>query len=410
MKHLHILLVKCLPLGSLKPHPRNPRTHSSKQLRQIAESIRKFGFVIPILIDADDVVIAGHGRLEAAKLLAMETVPTICVAHLTEPQKRALILADNKLAQNAGCNNELLALALNDISKLDIGFDLTITGFETAEIDLLTNPLGITIGGEEADEICDVDRARPVVSRRVDLWNLGRHRLLCGDASSVDSFPLLLEGHKAEMVFIDPPYNVPIDGNVSGLGSVKHREFSMAAGEMSEAEFTAFLEKTLGLLVQHSTDGSIHFICMDWRHLFELHSAGNRTYAELKALCVWAKSNGGMGSLYRSRHELVFVFKNGRAPHVNNIELGRFGRNRTNVWEYPGMNEFHEGRLDDLAMHPTVKPVAMIADAILDCSERNAIVLDCFGGSRTPGIRAWHTRRRARASVRPSPYVRGPIS
>jgi len=207
------------------------------------------------------------------------------------------------------------------------------------------------------------------------------------------------------MIFTDPPYNVPIEGHVSGLGGVRHREFAMASGEMSEAEFTAFLEQIFGRLVGHSTDGSIHFICMDWRHCFELLSAGRRTYAELKALCVWNKNNGGMGSLYRSKHELVFVFKNGSAPHINNIELGRFGRNRTNVWDYAGMNAFRDGRLEDLATHPTIKPIDMIADAILDCSKRDAIVLDCFGGSGTTLVAAEKTGRRAAVMEIDATYI-----
>jgi DNA modification methylase len=262
-----------------------------------------------------------------------------------------------------------------------------------------------TGGGEDADEVCTVDRAQPAVSRPGDLWILGRHHLLCGDATREDSFKHLLDGHRAQMIFTDPPYNVPIDGHASGLGDVRHREFAMASGEMSEAEFTAFLEKIFGRLVKHSIDGSIHFICMDWRHCFELLSAGRRTYAELKALCVWNKTNGGMGSLYRSKHELVFVFKNGGAPHVNNIELGRFGRNRTNVWDYAGMNTFGDGRLEDLATHPTIKPVDMIADAILDCSKRDALVLDCFGGSGTTVIAAEKTGRRAAVMELDAAYV-----
>lgn len=406
MKYLRNLRVESMPLASLKPQARNPRTHSPKQVRQIADSIRTFGFVNPILIDSDGGVIAGHGRIEAAKVLGIDAVPSIRLADMTEAQKRAYILADNKLAENAGWDNELLAIELNYIADLDIDFDLTITGFETAEIDLLMHASDTTDGGgEEADETCDVDRAQPAVSRPGDLWLLDRHRLLCGDATANDSFEHLLDGHRAQMVFTDPPYNVPIEGHVSGLGGVRHREFVMASGEMSEAEFTSFLEQIFGRLVEHSTDGAIHYICMDWRHCFELLSAGRRTYAELKALCVWNKSNGGMGSLYRSKHELVFVFKNGNAHHVNNIELGRFGRNRTNVWDYAGMNTFRDGRLEDLAAHPTVKPVDMIADAILDCSKRDAIVLDCFGGSGTTVIAAEKTARRAAVMEIDAAYV-----
>ena len=405
MEHLRNLRVELQPIASLKPHAGNPRTHSPKQVRQIAESIRKFGFVNPILTDPDGGVIAGHGRIEAAKLLGIQMVPTIPLAELTEAEKRAYILADNKLAENAGWDEELLALELNYIAQLDVEFDLTVTGFETAEIDLLINPPDSADGEQGDDELCDVDFARPTVSRPGDLWVLGEHRLLCGDALEDGSFAQLLDGRRAQMVFTDPPYNVPIDGHVCGLGDVHHRDFVMASGEMKEAEFIAFLKRVFGQLSKYSSDGSIHYICMDWRHIYELVTAGRDVYSELKSVCVWNKTNGGMGSLYRSKHELIFVFKNGSAAHVNNIELGRFGRNRTNVWEYAGVNSFREGRLEDLAAHPTVKPIAMIADAIIDCSKRGATVLDCFGGSGTTLIAAEKTGRRAAVMEIDAAYV-----
>ena len=395
MNYLRDLQVRLLPVTSLTPHASNPRTHSPKQLRQIAESIKEFGFSNPILTDSNGGVLAGHGRLEAAKLLGLEMVPTIPLAELSEAQKRAYILADNRIAEEAGWDQELLALELKYIADLDVEFDLTVTGFETAEIDLLINPPDSAGAGQGADEFSDVYSTQPAVSRPGDLWLLGEHRLLCGNATENGGYARLLEGRRAQMVFTDPPYNVPIDGHVCGLGDVQHRDFVMASGEMTETEFITFLETIFGRLVKNTTDGSIHYVCMDWRHSYEILSAGRRIYPELKALCVWNKSNGGMGSFYRSKHELVFVFKNGTAAHVNNIELGRFGRNRTNVWDYAGINAFSEDRLEDLAAHPTVKPVKMIADAILDCSERGAIVLDCFGGSGTTLIAAEKTGRRA---------------
>jgi DNA modification methylase len=386
------LKVEYLPLVQLIPHARNPRTHSAKQVRQIAESMKKLGFNNPILIDQNRGVVAGHGRLLAAKLLGMSHVPTICLDQMSETQKRAYILADNRLAQNAGWDRELLALELSYITELEIDFDLTITGFETAEIDLLL--LKESGSCDEAEQVPEVDRSKPSVTRVGDLWILGPHRLLCADSTDARAFEYLLDGEQAEMIFIDPPYNVPIDGNVSGLGQIKHREFAMASGEMSEAQFIAFLNAVSRNLITHSVDGSIHFVCMDWRHCFAVLSAARDVYAELKNLCVWNKDNGGMGSFYRSKHELVFVFKNGTGPHINNVELGRYGRNRTNVWDYPGMNSPHQGRLEELAMHPTVKPVALIADAILDCSKRRGIILDCFGGSGTTLIAAQKTGRR----------------
>ena len=391
---IHRLKVRIVPVASVQPDGRNPRTHSHKQIEQIASSIQQFGFTLPILIDAKRRVIAGHARLEAARLLGLEYVPTICLDYLSEPQKRAYLIADNKLAENAGWDHELLALELHCLSELDLDFDLTITGFETAEIDLFVEGPDPGAADDTADKIPEIDASRPPVSRLGDLWILGRHRLLCADATERTSYEHLLASKKAQIVFTDPPYNVRIDGHVCGSGSIRHLEFRMAAGEMSDAEFIRFLNTALGHLTRYSRDGSIHFICMDWRHMWEIMSAARDVYAELKNVCVWTKDNGGMGSLYRSRHELVFVFKNGTAPHINNIELGRFGRNRANVWNYPGVNSFRKGRLDDLAMHPTVKPVTMVADAILDCSRRGGSVLDCFGGSGTSLIAAEKTGRR----------------
>lgn len=405
-KYFKKMQVKQLPLSALKPHADNPRTHSPKQIRQIADSIRQFGFVSPVLVDSDGQVIAGHGRLEAAKLLGMVHVPAICVDQMTEAQKRAYRIADNKLAENADWDSERLARELQCIWALESDFDLTITGFDTAEIDLMfeAGP-GTGSNDDAANDVSQLDRSKPTVTREGDLWLLGGHRLFCADAAKADSFTSLLNGKQAQMVFTDPPYNVPINGHVSGLGKVKHREFAMASGEMSEARFIAFLRTILSYLSDHSVDGSIHFVCMDWRHCFELLCAARSVYAETKNLCVWNKDNGGMGSLYRSKHELIFVFKNGSATHINNVELGRHGRNRTNVWDYAGVNSLRDGRLEELAMHPTVKPVALVADAILDCSKRGGIVLDCFGGSGTTLIAAEKTGRRGYVMELDTAYV-----
>jgi ParB-like chromosome segregation protein Spo0J len=345
----------------LKPRTSNPRTHTKKQIEQIAASIKEFGFISPVLIDGADGIIAGHGRVEAAKLIGMSNVPAVCVDHLTPAQVRAYVIADNKLAENAGWDRALLALELQELS-VDLNFDVTVTGFETAEIDLLIQDLNQG-KSDEADEVPEVDRAAPAVSRPGDLWRIGNHVLFCGDALVKDNYDKLLGSKKAQMVFTDPPYNVEIAGNVSGLGKVTHREFAMASGEMSPDEFTKFLEEALIRFVQFSSDGSIHFICMDWWHIRELLEAAAKPYRELKNLCVWSKTNAGMGSLYRSQHELVFVFKNGRAPHINNVELGRFGRSRSNIWNYAGQNTFGGDRETELAMHPTVKPVPASSDA-----------------------------------------------
>ena len=388
--------VKITPVRELRPHPNNARTHSRKQVKQIAKSIEKFGFCNPVLVDDAKQIIAGHGRVEAAKLLGLEVVPTCLICHLSEAEKRAYILADNKLAENAGWDRELLAIELQGLIELDV--DIELTGFETAEIDLVLEEAreasGAPVGPEDKTP---EPSPGPAVTQTGDLWLLGDHRLLCGDARNKIAYERLLEGAKAEFVFTDPPYNVAIDGNVCGLGRIHHREFAMASGEMSEADFTAFLQSVFAQLAENTVDGSIHQIFTDWRHLSEMLNAGRAVYSELKNVCVWNKTNAGMGSFYRSKHELVFVWKSGTAAHINNFELGQHGRHRTNVWDYPGISSGRAGRLEELALHPTVKPTALIGDAIKDCSRRGSLVLDPFCGSGTILIAAERTGRKARA-------------
>ena len=389
--------IENLPLSVLRPFARNARTHSPKQIAQIAASIREFGFNNPILIDRDGEIIAGHGRVAAAKKLGLETVPCVRLEHLSEAQKRAYILTDNRLAEKAGWDREILAIELQHLTEIEVDFDVTVTGFEMAEVDLLLGAGDKPDAKSDPADTVPTVADGPAVTRSGDVWQIGRHRLICGDALAPETYTQLLAGEQAQMIFTDPPYNVKIDGHVSGLGAARHREFAMASGEMSETEFTGFLSKVFANLVDASADGAIHFVCMDWRHQGEVLAAARGTYSELKNLCVWAKTNGGMGSLYRSQHELVFVFKSGRAPHINNVELGTHGRYRTNVWSYAGANAFSATRDDDLAMHPTVKPVALVADAILDCSKRKGLVLDAFGGSGTTLIAAERTGRRGAA-------------
>jgi 16S rRNA G966 N2-methylase RsmD len=387
------LTVEYHPTARLQPRANNPRTHSKKQIAQIAAAIQKFGFINPILIDDKGSVIAGHGRLAAAKQIGLTEVPVVRLSDMSEAEIRAYVIADNKLAENAGWDRNLLALELQYLSELDIDLDVTVTGFELPEIDLLIGAL--SMGGNDSDDgladtPIDVDTGEPL-TRPGDIWCMGAHRLICGDATQAETYQALLGEQRAQMVFADPPYNVPIAGYVAGRGAVEHREFAMGSGEMSQAEFTAFLTTVFTHLATYSVDGSIHFQCMDWRHMAEMLAAGSAAYTELKNLCVWAKTIGGMGSLYRSQHELVFVFKSGTAAHVNNVELGKHGRCRTNVWNYAGVNGFSRGDLD---LHPTVKPVAMVIDAIRDCSHRKAIVLDAFAGSGTTLIAAERTGRR----------------
>lgn len=339
MNHLKIVY---LPVSALTPRATNPRTHSKKQIAQIAQSIRHFGFTNPALVDERNGIIAGHGRVEAAKLIGLAAVPTVCLRDMSEAEIRAYVIADNKLAENAGWDRALLALEFQYLSELEIDFDLSLTGFELPEIDFALDELRIGADGDApdpADSVPEPADGTPV-TRAGDVWHIGPHRLICGDSLKRETYVQLLGEERAQMVFTDPPYNVPITGHVCGSGAVQHREFAMASGEMSATEFTSFLTAAFRHLAAFSTDGSIHYQCMDWRHMGEILRAGEAAYSELKNVCVWSKTNGGMGSLYRSQHELVFVFKAGKEPHVNNVELGRHGRYRTNVWSYAGVNSF----------------------------------------------------------------------
>jgi predicted RNA methylase len=327
-------------------------------------------------------------------LRATAAVPTIRLSGMSEAQKRAYILADNRLAELAKWDPEILATELEFLTTADIDFEVEVTGFETQAIDLALSPTAHAPANPKDDAIPPPHNG-PTVTSVGDLWVLGQHRLLCADARNGRSFERLMDGRKAQLVISDPPFNVRIEGHAQGLGRVKHRNFVMASGEMSAPAFTRFLTDALGNCAASSVKGSIHFVFMDWRHMREVLDAGNAVYSELKNLCVWSKDNAGMGSFYRSRHELVFVFKNGSKPHINNFGLGEGGRYRSNVWEYAGLNSLKRGRDDELEMHPTVKPVALIADAIKDCSRRGQIVLDAFMGSGTAIIAAEKTGRRA---------------
>jgi DNA modification methylase len=371
---------------------RNARIHDDKQINLIAASIRKFGFTSPILIDNKGMVIAGHARLAAARQLGLQTVPTIALPGLSDAEKRAYALADNRLAERADWDVQILGEELKFLTEIEVDFDISITGFDTVDIDRLVEGLDGAVD-PKADESPPVQPEQPATSRPGDLWLLGRHRLLCGDALDEGSYGRLLDGNPAQLVFTDPPYNVPIDGHVGGKGQVRHREFVMASGEMSEAEFSGFLTRALFNTRKSCLDGAILFCCMDWRHARELQDAAHEVGLEQKNLCIWVKDNGGMGAFYRSRHELIFVFKTGQGRHINNFGLGEAGRYRTNVWEYAGVNTLRRGRLEELAMHPTVKPVALVVDAIKDCSHRGGVVLDPFAGSGTTLIAAEKTGR-----------------
>lgn len=380
-----------IKISALKPYPKNARTHSPKQICQIAKSIKEFGFTNPVLIDKDNCILAGHGRVEAAKLAGLTEVPAVVISHLTPAQKKAYILADNRLAELSGWDKNILKVEVEELQSIEDGdFDLTLTGFDTPEIDVLLAPPDAP-APENANFL---EKSIPARVKSGDLWQLGAHKLLCADSTQPTSFCRLLGAEKANLIVTDPPYNVKISGHVRS--SEKYREFAMASGEMSQSEFSQFLKGVFTLLAEYSILGSLHYAFMDWRHLGEILSAGMSAYTALKNVCVWNKLSGGMGSLYRSQHELVFVFKNGDAPHTNNIELGVHGRYRTNVWDYPGIFIKNKVNKANIHLHPTVKPVGLLADILLDASPRKGLVLDPFGGSGSTLLAAERTGRQAR--------------
>lgn len=382
-----------ISIESCKPLGRETRKHSPQQLGKLAASLERFGFVLPILLDAKLRVVAGWGLVLAARKLGLSEVPAVCVTDLPESELRLLRLALNRISDDASWDREELPLEFAEILELAPQIDLEVSGFEMAEIDILLDGNGI----DEEDDLPPVDAAVPPVTRVGDLWVLADHLVHCGDALHAEAYSRVLGTDKADMVFADPPYNVPIAGHASGLGTTKHADFAMASGELSSAEFQSFLRTSLGHAAGHSISGAIHFICMDWRHIRELFTVGVEVYGDnLLNLCVWNKTNAGMGSLYRSKHELISIFKVGKGPHINNIALGRYGRHRTNVWNYVSQNALNGTSKSKLALHPTVKPVAMIADAMRDCSNRGGRILDPFGGAGTTLIAAERTSRRAR--------------
>lgn len=385
------LLVNYVAINSIFDYKLNPKTHEEKQIQQIARSIERFGFNNPILIDEKSEVIAGHGRLAAAKLLKLDAVPVICLSHLSEVEKRAYRIADNRLSENGQWNMDLLKLEFSEIEKLALNLedelDLDITGFDFKEIDVLLAEDKPSVKADQKLNSIPYVSENEIVSQYGDIWLLGKHKIICGNSLKEETYQRLFENIKANMAFTDPPFNVKIQGHVCGSGQTKHKEFAFASGEMNVAEFISFLKTSMANIVKYSFENSVHYICMDWRHISELLSASQDIYAKMLNMVVWCKKNGGMGSFYRSQHELICIFQNGKGSHVNNVELGKHGRYRTNVWHYAGVNSFGSEQ-KNLKMHPTVKPVELVRDAILDASKRGDIVLDAFLGSGTTLIAA----------------------
>ena len=371
-------------IDSIRPSPDNPRRHPAEQIRQLTRTIEELGFINPIIVDADGFIVAGHARYMVAMRLNLKTIPIIRIDHLSAAQLRAYRLADNKLVENAEWDRDLLRVELAYL--VDVNFDTDITGFSASEVDLLIQPMPVS--DLEDPEPVGADSIKVPVTAPGDSFELGPHRILCADVRCQPAVQQFFGEIRADAVFADPPYNVAVDGHVSGLGKVKHDEFAMASGEMAPDEFIEFLHTALGNMVRVSRPGAVHYICMDWRHLHELHAATQAIYHTQLNLCVWHKTNAGMGSLYRSQHELIGVYRVGNEPHQNNVQLGKHGRYRTNVWSYAGMNSFGSDRDESLAMHPTVKPAALIADALLDVTSRGDVVLDGFLGSGSTLIAA----------------------
>lgn len=374
----------------LKPYPGNPRRHTQSQTRKLARLITRYGFTNPIVIDEDNVILAGHGRFAAAQFLGLDEIPAVRVLGLTEPEKVAFRIADNRIGDESVFDPELLSIELHHLLSVD--FALEDTAFDAIELDPILN---IGMAAAVPDEPAFPELELAATARPGDLWMLGNHKILCGDARDPTSYALLLGPDLADMVFADPPWNLKIDGFVSGKGRVKHQDFRLASGEMTDNEFCSFLDAVLRNIKTVMSDGSLAYVCIDWRGVHHLINVGASQFCKTMNIAVWAKSNAGMGSLYRSQHEFVVIFKNGTAPHVNNVQLGRLGRYRSNLWQYPGASGFSKSRKTDLADHPTVKPIELIADAIKDVTKPGDLVLDPFGGAGTTLLAAQQTKRRA---------------
>jgi DNA modification methylase len=377
--------IEYVAVDALCPSPHNVRTHSRKQISQIARSIKRFGFQPPIIINGGDRILAGHGRKLAAEELGLAEVPCVRVTELSQSEERAFALAENRIAENAGTDRELLAAELLELSvllpELSVPDDIELTGFSFAEFDVLQHDFAEATKTDDNDE--PFPEGGPPVSLQGDLWLLGKHRIVCGDARDPDAYGRLFDGAAAaEMVITDPPYNVRIRGHVAGRGKVKHQEFAFASGEMKDDEFRQFLLESIGGMAAACRPGALIYTFVDWRSVELFCRVGRELGLTLVNICVWNKTTPGQGSFYRSAHELICVLAKPGGSRRNNIELGRHGRSRTNVWTFAAPNKFATGD-DAIRQHPTPKPVNMIAEAIKDASGRGAVVLDAFLGSGT---------------------------
>jgi len=387
--------IEHVAIAHLKTPPKPLRSCSHIQVKELAAIIREVGFVVPVVVDEDNRVWAGIVRLKAAAKLGMTKVPVVRLTDLSEAQKRAFRLADNKLAEKGKWNRKHLAIELPELAPLLVaeGLDISITGFSAVEIDQITVDLEDNSSDPTDEFDADLLRQAPV-SRLGDVYRLGDHILCCGDARDESLIRRLVGNRLASMAFLDPPFNISVR-DVMGRGRVKHDDFAMASGEMTNEEYRDFLRQALSAAAAASLGSAVHYVCSDWRQIGAVMRVGRRVYAKQLNLAVWVKTNAGQGSFYRSQHELIAIFRVGDDPHLNNIELGRHGRHRSNVWHYAGANTFRAGRLSDLQAHPTPKPTAMIVDAIKDCTRRDDTVLDTFCGGGSTLLAAERTGRRA---------------
>lgn len=391
---VHPLKIEYLAPSDIHPASRQVRQHKKDKLPKLKANIERFGVIVPILISSNREIIDGHAVWQAAQELGLPTIPTVMLGRLTQAEQSVLRIALNRLPQLAEWDEGALKKEFEILYSLDI--DLApLTGFDTPQIDYFMMASDAPHEPDAADELPAIDPRIAPVTRRGDLFLFkGGHRLSCEDARDGIAYAALMAGEKAHVVSADLPYGCAIEGHVSGLGKHKHKNFVMGAGEMNEPELQAFFTDIFRQLAEHTVDGAILFSFVDFRSLYPMLAAGRSVFTELKNICTWDKGSGGMGSLYRSASEFATVWKNGRAPHQNHVQLGKFGRSRTTVWQVPGLAQFGRGRDEALASHPTKKPTALIMDCILDVSSRGDIVLDPTVGSGTTLAAAHKTGRR----------------